>query len=227
MKILVVVAHPDDEVLGCGGTIAKYSQNGDEVYVLILGEGVTSRYLMRKGFSKKELVDLKKEALKANKILRIKKTCFCNFPDNRLDTVALLDIVKQIEKVKSKIMPEVVYTHHRGDLNIDHQITFNAVLTACRPIKGETVKEIYSFEIPSSTEWSFYGTFGNFTPNVFIDISDTIDKKVEAMKCYESELCEYPHPRSLEGIRIIAKRWGLVVGKKEVEPFILIRQIKG
>ncbi len=154
MKLLVIVAHPDDEVLGCGGTIARLASEGQEVYCLILGEGITSRYDQRDTVVEDGLKQLKLEAEQAAKILGIKKAFFKNYPDNRFDTIPLLTIVKAIEEIKREIEPDIIYTHHQGDLNIDHQITFKAVLTACRPMKGQTVKEIYSFEVPSSTEWS-------------------------------------------------------------------------
>ena len=224
MKILVVAAHPDDEVLGCGGTIAKSVQNGDEVYCLIMGEGVSSRYEHRELAKKEELKALKAEAQKAAEILGIKKVFFKDFPDNRFDTVPLLEIIKAIREVKEKIKPDFIYTHYQGDLNIDHRITFEAVLTACRPLVGETVQCIYSFEVPSATEWN--APDKQFTPNVFVDISDTFNKKIEALKAYKSEIRKYPHPRSPKSLEIIGKRWGLVVGGGLVEPFILIRWIK-
>jgi LmbE family N-acetylglucosaminyl deacetylase len=225
MKILVVAAHPDDEVLGCGGTIAKHAQSGDNVYCLILGEGVSSRYKSRKMAGKAELRALKADAEKAAGILGVRKLFFKDLPDNRFDTVPLLEVIKAIEEVKEKVRPDIVYTHHQGDLNIDHQITFRAVLTACRPLAGETVREIYSFEVPSATEWSAPGR-QTFTPNTFVDISKTFGKKVEAMKAYKSEIREYPHPRSAESLEIIGKRWGVVVGGGIVEPFSLVRLIK-
>jgi len=225
MKILVIAAHPDDEVLGCGGTIAKSVSEGDEVYCLILGEGVSSRYKSRELAKKKEYQGLKADAKKAARILGIKKVFFKDFPDNRFDTVPLLELIKAVEEVKEKIKPDVIYTHHYGDLNIDHQITFKAVLTACRPLPEETVREIYSFEVPSATEWAAPGTH-DFTPNVFTDISETFDKKIEAIRAYKSEVREYPHPRSPKSLEIIGKRWGVVVGGRFVEPFSLIRLIR-
>lgn len=223
-KVLIVAAHPDDEVLGCGGTIAKLAESYD-IYTLILGEGITSREISdeEKG---KELNELKKQSDEANKILRVKKVFFENFPDNKFDTVPLLDIIKRIEDYISKIKPDIIYTHHYGDLNVDHRITFNAVLTACRPQKNSIVKRIYTFEVLSSTEWN-YQTQGNiFIPNTYIDISKTIDKKLEAMQCYKSEIRDYPHPRSLEGMKILAQRRGLEVGLKFAEAFCLIREIE-
>lgn len=224
--ILVIAAHPDDEVLGCGGTIAKHAQSGDEVYCLILGEGVTSRYSQRGEAKEEELKQIRSEAEQAAKILGIKEVFFRDFPDNRFDTVPLLEIVKAIEQVKEELKPDVIYTHHQGDLNIDHQITFRAVLTACRPMKNETVKEIYCFEIPSSTEWSSPDAQNYFMPNVFVDITETLDNKIEALKAYQGEVREYPHPRSPEALRAIAMKWGSTVGCEAAEAFELIRSIR-
>ena len=222
--VLVVAAHPDDEVIGCGGTIARHTLLGDEVYYLALGEGVTSRYKKREDAGE-GLKRLKSEAEEAAKILGIKRILFRDFPDNRFDTVALMEIVKAIEEVKEEIRPAIVYTHHQGDLNIDHQMTFRAVLTACRPMKNETVKEIYSFEVPSSTEWNAPNMEDYFRPNVFVDISQTFCKKVDALKAYRSEMREYPHPRSPEALETIARCWGINVGRELVEAFELVRRI--
>ncbi|MBA7694005.1 N-acetyl-alpha-D-glucosaminyl L-malate deacetylase 1 [subsurface metagenome] len=220
MNVLVIAAHPDDEVLGCGGTIAKHVQSGDEVYCLILGEGVVAREGNQALIEKKVL---KQSASKAAEVLGIKELVFKNFPDQRLDTVPLLEVIKSVEEVKQRIKPDIIYTHHQGDLNIDHQITFKAVLTACRPMKDETVREIYSFEVPSSTEWNSPDTHNYFMPNVFVDITGTFDKKIEALKAYQGEIRQYPHPRSTEALEIIAKRWGVSVGRELVEAFRLIR----
>lgn len=224
-KILVVAAHPDDEVLGGGGTIAKHTLEGDEVYLLILGEGVTSRYSQREK-AKEELKQLKSQTRKASKILGITKVLFRDFTDNQFDSVPLLTIVKTIEEIKEQIKPEIIYTHHHGDLNVDHQITFEAVLTACRPLKSETVKEIYSFEVPSSTEWNSPHAQNYFMPNVFVDITETFEKKIEALRAYQGEIREYPHPRSPEALRAIAMRWGSTAGCEAAEAFELIRAIR-
>jgi len=226
-KILVVAAHPDDEVLGCGGTIARLTSEGNCVYTLILGEGVTSRDRKRDLAKREnEIVELKKKAEDANKILGVKKVYTYDFPDNRFDTVSLLDIIKTIEKIKKDIKPDIVFTHHYGDLNIDHQITFKAVMTAFRPTKDESVKEIYSFEIPSSTEWNAPSSLTYFMPDYFVDISKTIKLKVRAMKEYKCEIREYPHPRSIESIEIKAKQRGIQVGLEAAEAFEVLRLIK-
>lgn len=224
MKVLVIAAHPDDEVLGCGGTIAKHVQDGDNVSILILGEGITSRGEKKAEKIKKKIKELKENAKKAASILGVKKIFTFDFPDNRFDTVPLLDIIKVIEDVKKAANPEIVYTHHAGDLNIDHQITLKSVLTAFRPIKGEKTRKILSFEVPSSTEWGAPGA-GNFIPNLFVDISKTIDKKIEALRAYKSELREYPHPRSPKALKIIAGRWGSSVGLEFAEAFVVVREV--
>jgi LmbE family N-acetylglucosaminyl deacetylase len=223
-KILIVSAHPDDEVLGCGGTVARLVKEGYQVYTLILGEGITSRDEKRDHAKREtEIQKLKDQAKKANKIIGVEEVFMYDFPDNRFDTVPLLDIVKVIEKIKNDIKPDIIFTHYGKDLNIDHQITYKAVITATRPVVGEPVKEIYSFEVPSSTEWNFPLSF---SPNVFFDISETMDIKIKALEEYKTELREYPHPRSLEGIKINAQSWGLKIGVKYAEVFKCIRVIK-
>ena len=223
-RILIVAAHPDDEILGCGATVARLIKEGYEAYTLILGEGIISRDLNRDiDKSKEDIEELKKQMQLANDIIGVKKVFTYDFPDNRFDTVPFLDIVKMIEKVKNKIKPDIIFTHYEKDLNIDHQITYKAVLTATRPMTNETVKEIYSFEILSSTEWNYPLTF---SPSVFFDISETIEIKQKAMNEYKSELREYPHPRSLEGIKMNAANWGMRMGVKFAEIFMCIRQIR-
>ena len=224
-RILVVAAHPDDEVLGCGGTISIHSMNGDEVYVLILGEGITSRDIKRDRKNReKEIQELRRNIDAANKIVGTKKTYIYDFPDNRFDSVPLLDIIKIVENVKNEVMPDIVYTHHHGDLNIDHRLTFHAVLTGCRPLKDESVKEIYSFEVPSSTEWS-PDSSTYFMPNYFVDIKETITKKFEAMKAYKSEIREFPHPRSVMAIENLDRIRGANVGFEYAEAFMVVRII--
>jgi len=223
-KILIVASHPDDEVLGCFGTVARLIKEGYDAYTLILGEGKTSRDEQRIVKNKKdEIVVLNTEIQKANDTIGIKKVFIESFPDNRFDSVDLIDIVKVVSKVKEVVEPDIIFTHFENDLNIDHHITYQAVLTATRPMEDECVKEIYSFEILSSTEWNYPLSF---SPDTYFDISDTIDLKIKAMEEYTSELCEYPHPRSLEGIKLNAKYQGMRVGKQYVEAFKSVRVIK-
>lgn len=220
-KILIVAAHPDDEVLGCFGTVAKLIKQGYEAYTLILSGGKASRGSVEKS----ELDILKGEMVEANNLIGIKKVYQLDFPDNAFDSVALLEIVKKIEKIKNEVKPEIIFTHHIGDMNIDHQITHKAVLTATRPMNDECVKTIYSMEIPSSTEWNSFSTQNVFIPNAFFEIEDTIELKIQAMAKYKSELREYPHPRSLTHIKELAKVNGAKVGLNYSENFMLVRDI--
>ena len=220
-KILIIVAHPDDEVLGCFGTVAKLIKQGYEVYTMILSGGKTSRG----GVDEKEIELLKEEMVEANSLIGIKQVFQEDFPDNAFDSVPLLGIVKKIEEVKEKVKPEIIFTHHVGDMNVDHQMTHKAVLTATRPVENEYVKTIYAMEIPSSTEWNGFSKETAFIPNTFFDITDTIDMKVNAMARYKSELRDYPHPRSLQHIKELAKVNGAKVGLNYSENFILIRSI--
>jgi len=220
-KILVVAAHPDDEVLGCGGTMARHASNGDKVHVLFMSAGVGSR----ENIKNDEVNERRICAKQASKILGSQSPQFLNFPDNRMDSVDLLDIVQPLEKLIEKIKPEVVYTHHIGDLNIDHQITHKAVVTACRPQPGFCVKEIFAFEVLSSTEWQT-SEYLPFIPNVYFDISNQIEKKCKALKFYDNEMRQSPHSRSIDNtIRLNALR-GNSVGVDYAEAFILIRSLK-
>jgi len=223
MKVLVVAAHPDDEVLGCGGTVARYALEGHAVYTLILGEGMTSRDAKRDKAKRQNALDeLKQTAIRAGKVLGVKKVFTCDFPDNRFDSVPLLDVVKVIEKVKRQIAPEIVLTHFERDLNVDHRVTYQAVLVAARPMAGECVREIYSFEVPSSTEWAYPMSF---SPDTFVDISKTLDLKIEALREYATELRKAPHPRSVEGLMHLAGLRGIQTGLKSAEAFQCVRRI--
>lgn len=224
---MVVVAHPDDEILGVGGTINLLVKLGASVKVLILGEGLTSRFETRnlKQYSQ-ELKTHKKDILAAKKCLGYQKLSTFDLPDNRFDTVPLLDIIKIIEKEKQVFRPEVIFTHHMGDVNIDHQKTFDAVLTAVRPLKEESVRTLISFETLSGTEWISSGDPRKFSPNLFISLNkNELQQKVAAMSCYRFEKRSFPHPRSEESIINRAQMWGISVGKEYVESFQIIRTI--
>jgi len=226
-RILVVAAHPDDEILGCGATMSKLSEQKNEIHILILGEGITSRHnLCNSNEMKAELENLQLEAKNAAKIIGANSIEFVNFPDNRFDSVSLLDIIKAVEKKKNELKPQIVFTHHAHDLNIDHQRTFQAVLTSCRPMKNETVREIYSFEIPSSTEWQFQSAMNVFLPTQYFTISEKhLIAKISAMNVYSSEIRDYPHPRSLKALRLLAEYRGVTVGEKYAEGFVVVRKI--
>src|SRR5690348_5633046 len=153
--VLVIAAHPDDEILGCGGTAARLVREGREVHFAILGEGITSRHLQRTDADVSQLALLHQQAHAAAAQLGVKNLVLHKLPDNRLDTVPLLEVVKIVEELIDGIKPEIIYTHHGGDLNVDRGVIHRAVLTATRPISGQGVREIYAFEVPSSTEWAF------------------------------------------------------------------------
>lgn len=223
-KILIVAAHPDDEILGCGGAIAKFVNQGYKATVLILGEGITARHINKNDKQiLRKLNLLRKQIRQANIIIGVKEVYTYNYPDNMFDTVDFLDIVRSVESIRSKIKPDIIFTHHSGDLNIDHQITYNAVLTAARPLPGNDVKEIYSFEIPSSSEWRYPNSF---SPDLFIDITSTMILKKKAILKYSGELRDFPHPRSLKGIEINARSWGMKSGLNYAEAFKCIRIIR-
>lgn len=222
-KILVVAAHPDDELLGLGGTIRRLANAGKEIHAVILAEGITSRSDKRDEANQEELVQLKEDAMRAATIVGYQSIEFCGFPDNRMDGVDLLDIIKVVSKYVEKYNPDTIFTHHHGDLNIDHRRTCEAVLTACRPVGNYGVKRIFAFETPSSTEWN-YVYEEPFTPNVYFDVTTTLEAKVEGMACYRSESTVYPHPRSAEALRALAKYRGSNVGYEMAEAFMLLRE---
>lgn len=226
MKIvLVVAAHPDDEILGVGGTVARHVASGDKVYAIILGEGQTSRGEHREDISQDVVKELHQNTMESARAVGYTDVYFENFPDNRFDQVDLLDIVKAVEKKVRELKPDIVYTHYSGDLNIDHQYTARAVLTATRPIGDYCVSEIYAFETLSSSEWNFdYSAQPAFCPNVFVDITDYYINKENAMNCYVSELCEFPHPRSLKGMDVLSKTRGMAAGMERAEAFMLVRK---
>lgn len=226
MNILVVAAHPDDEVLGCGGSIAKHSQQGDSVHVVILAEGVTSRDTQRNPEERKsELSALAKMAHQASEILGVMSLSLHNLPDNRMDSCDLLDIIKLIEKAINQHHPDIIYTHHPGDVNVDHRRIHEAVVTACRPLPDNQIKTLLFFEIASSTEWQTPHSAPAFTPNWFVDISDTLKIKLKALETYQSEMCPWPHPRSLTALEYLAKWRGSTVGVEAAEAFVLGRNL--
>src|SRR5688572_14131520 len=228
-RILVVVAHPDDELLGLGASLNKLiKEQHCTARVIILGEGITSRSDVRDPEKWQEELRIHRQNIHAA-IGRIgyESVGIYDFPDNRFDSVALLDLVKIIEKEKAEFKPEIIFTHHGGDTNIDHRRTFEAVITASRPLSGETVRSILAFETPSSTEWQAANYPNPFLPNFFIPVSEeNVQAKIEAMESYEFEKRTFPHPRSPEALKIQAQRWGVVIGKNFAEAFMLIRHIQ-
>jgi LmbE family N-acetylglucosaminyl deacetylase len=217
--VLAVVAHPDDEVLGCGGTLARHAEAGDSVHVLILADGESSRPEPGKITKRAACAD------QARKILGLQSYTLLKFPDNQMDKQPLLEVVREIEKVIGQLNPTIVYTHHTGDLNIDHQITCRAVMTACRPLPESSVNAIYTFETVSSTEWNISHNSDFFSPNHAVDISNTLQKKLNALRCYDHEMRPFPHARSYESVELLAKLRGAQYGLLAVETFQVMRQI--
>jgi len=227
MTTLLVSAHPDDEVLGCGASIAKWSSRGEEVHILIMAEGATSRTENRDiDLKSEELSLLAKSAQKAGEILGATSVKLLGFPDNRMDSLDRLDVIKAVEMEIDRLKPHTVVTHHSGDLNIDHRTVHEAVVTACRPQPNQSVRRLLTFEVPSSTEWQPAESNRPFQPNWFEDIIETIDRKIEALKVYELEMREWPHPRSLKNVENLARWRGSSVGCQAAEAFMLIREIR-
>ena len=223
-SVLILAAHPDDEVLGCGGTIAKLSDQGVIIHVAFLADGVFSR-TGDKVIQKEELKIRHIAAQKASNILGVKSLSFGDFPDNRMDTVPLLDITKALESLIIEHQPDTVFTHHAGDVNIDHRRMHEAVVAACRPQHGHPVKTLLCFEVPSSTEWQLPCNAPAFNPNWFVDISATLNRKMAALEAYATELRDWPHPRSRQGVEHLAHWRGATVGVDAAEAFILGREI--
>ena len=223
-SIIVVAAHPDDEVLGCGGTIAKLADEGAAIHVAFLADGVFSR-AGDQTMQQEELCIRRAAAQKACHILGVKSVFFGDFPDNRMDTIALLDIINVVEKLIAEYQSDTVFTHHAGDVNIDHCRTHEAVVAACRPQRGHPVKTLLCFEVPSSTEWQLSGSAPVFVPNWFVDISDTLDRKFAALDAYAAELRDWPHPRSRQGVEHLVRWRGATVGVEAAEAFMLGRQL--
>ena len=226
LSVLVIAAHPDDEVLGCGGTIARHADAGDQVQVLIVAEGTTSRQQQRDRMqATDELSALAQAAQLAGAILGAQGVELMDLPDNRLDSLDRLDLIKQIEERIARHQPQVVYVHHAGDVNVDHRRLHEAVVTACRPMPGQPVRRLLSFEVVSSTEWQPPGSAPAFQPNWFVEISDQWQRKREALVAYTSEMRPWPHARSLEALEHLARWRGAQVGVEAAEAFCLLRQL--
>lgn len=222
--VLVVAAHPDDEVLGLGGTLAGLHAAGVATAVGFLGDGVGSR---ARGTPDPVLVAARRAAAqRAATVLGCRIAGFGSFPDNAFDTVPLLDLVRHVEAVIEAERPQVVYGHFAGDLNVDHQLAARAVLTACRPRPGSAVREVLAFRVPSSTEWSHPSCGPVFAPDTYVDISGHVDRLLAAYACYEAEVRPDPHARSAEALRLDVQRTGRVVGLAAAEAFVTIRRLR-
>jgi len=223
-KVLIIAAHPDDEVLGCGGTIARHVREGDEVRIVIVAEGVTSRNIPSAS-AKNQLAKLRDCARHAASIMGAMPPIFLGLPDNKLDSIALLEVIKPIEAEVREFAPRLIYTHHGGDLNIDHRVIHAAVVTACRPSPENAVDMLLCFEIASSTDWQVGDTHLRFSPNWSVDISSTLATKLTALQAYEPEMRPWPHARSVIAQEHLARWRGASVGVEAAEAFMLARRV--
>lgn len=219
--ILVVAAHPDDEALGCGGTMARFAAQGAAAHVLFLSDGVNARG----GVADGAVEERRRMGDRAAEVLGARPPAYLSFPDNRMDAVNLLDIVVAIERHASALRPDAIFTHYAHDLNIDHRRCAQAVVTAFRPMPGQPVRSIYGFEVASSTEWAFGAAGPEFAPNVYFDVSDHLQKKIAALHIYAEEMRPFPHPRSVGGVEALARWRGASVGVAAAEAFSLMRWV--
>lgn len=218
-RVVVIAAHPDDELLGAGGTLARHVRAGDEVHAIVVADGAGSRYPA-------ELVSsLEKQARRASEVIGFTSLQFLQLPDQRLDTIPLIELTQRLEGVLDEIGPDTVYTHFPEDVNTDHGLVARGAWTACRPYARPRVRKFAVFETPSSTEWAWSMPGTDFRPSLFVDVTDTLEAKIAAMECYETELRDYPHPRSSRALRERAAYWGSHIGRLAAEPFIVLREV--
>ena len=217
--VLVVAAHPDDEVLGCGGTMARHAAMGHVVHTIFIADGEGARQEKAKIAARYQMAE------KAAKTLGAQPPIFAGFADQRLDTHALSDIAKPIEQAVREIRPTIVYTHHRGDLNLDHQIVHEATMVACRPLPGSSIKVLWAYEVLSATHWAAPNSQSSFEPQCVVNIADYVDKKKAALEHYTNELCEFPHARSVKSVMALAHLRGAVAGLPAAEAFVALRQV--
>ncbi len=217
-RVLVVAAHPDDELLGLGGALARHASQGDRVMSALVADAGTARY------DDEAIQAVRANALEANGRLGVAEMRFAGLADQTLDTLPILEIIRWIEALMDDFKPHIIYTHHRGDINRDHTVVHEATLTAARPYSAPYVERILCYETPSATEWSGPYNEASFVPNIYVDITAHLETKLHATAAYLSELRPYPHPRSLEALRVRASFWGSVIGAKAAEPFMLVRE---
>lgn len=219
MTVLVLAAHPDDEILGAGGALARHARAGDEVHAMVISDGAASRY----GDGMVE--ELQEQARRASAEIGFASLRLEALPDQRLETLPLIELTQRLEAVIDELRPDIVYTHFPEDVNNDHRVVARAAWTACRPYRAPFVRRFLVFDTASSTEWAWPLTGSAFSPNNYVDITETLDVKMRAIACYKSELREYPHPRSERALRERAAFWGSHIGRAAAEPFILLREI--
>lgn len=218
-KVLVFAPHPDDEILGCGGTMIKHIEAGDEVYVCIATKGCMPL------FSTESVNKTRSEALECHKSIGVKKTFFLDFPAAMMEKVERYEMNGKILDVIKEVQPDKVFIPHWGDMQKDHQMLAEACMVALRPKYEPKAKAIYSYETMSETAWNAPNVQNEFIPNVFVDISDTLNKKIKALSVFKSQLSEFPDARSLEAVEALAKYRGALMHFKAAEAFMLIRQL--
>ena len=221
-EVLVVAAHPDDEILGCGGTMARHVAEGDTVRILIVADGVTARV----GAGQSEIMARESAARTAAAAVGAQQPTFLRMPDNRLDSLPLLDVIRPIEAALAANPPDIVYTHHGGDLSVDHRMVHRAVMTACRPLPGTTINTLYGFEVPSSTAWAGPGLTLSFEPTRFVGIESIVAAKRMAMAAYATEMRPFPHPRSPQAIEALERHRGADAGLPAAEAFVVLRSVQ-
>lgn len=219
-RVVVIGAHPDDELLGAGGTLARHVLAGDEVHAIVIADGAGSRY------PDQMITTLEKDAQRAAQTIGFASLRLQALPDQRLDTVPFIELTQLIESVLDDVGPHVVYTHFPGDVNADHGLVARAAWTACRPYSRPELRRFAVFETPSSTEWAWPMDGASLNPNHFVDVTGTLDIKIAAMECYETELRDYPHPRSSRALRERAAYWGSQIGRLAAEPFRILRDVE-
>ncbi len=222
MTVLVVAAHPDDETLGAGGSIARWTAEGREVAWLVLGEGSTSRSAGDDPAAAAAAERQRSDCRAAAEVLGVTDVSFAGLPDQRFDRLDLVDVVALVQAEVDRVQPTVVVSHHRGDLNRDHRITAEAVLVATRPVGSTSVRTVLAFEVLSSTEWAFDPSTA-FNPNLFVDVTAHLEAKVAALASYSGEVRELPHPRSEEAVRALARLRGSTTGVEAAEAFQIVR----
>jgi LmbE family N-acetylglucosaminyl deacetylase len=220
VKVLAVAAHPDDEILGVGGTLARHARRGDAVLAFVACCGTNLRY------GAEEAARLRRAASEAAGILGLAEVRLGDLPDQGLDTLSLVKVVEPLEAILAEFRPDVVYSHFAGDVNRDHRILLEALAVAARPYSAPTVRRIASFETPSSTEWGGPAGLAPFAPNLFVDVSETLEAKLRAFGAYASEVRPEPHPRSAAALRARAVHWGSVVGCAAAEAFVVLRDVE-
>lgn len=222
MRVLTIAAHPDDETLGAGGTISRFAREGHEVWVCILTDGATARH---------DHVDQQKScAVQAGEVLGAAQVTFAGFEDQRLDAMALIDVIAPIDKCIAELQPQLVLTHFGQDVNQDHRVAFAATMVATRPVSTTCVERVMCYETPSSTEWAAPFPGNVFSPNVYVDIGSTLSVKLDAMRQYShtfsGEVHPFPHPRSYQALEAIARSHGSASGLPAAERFMLVRSVE-